>query len=144
MTLTLAIIGTVLGILNLFWNMRTWRLSGPVVAVTVNNAFPTYGRDIGEHHVGINAANTGRAPVTVAGMGIELPSRENMLIIEPTAFSTPLPHRLEPGSSADFYILADQVRKIARERGYSPGQLRPWVSLADGSKVFAGQGPLIE
>jgi hypothetical protein len=144
MTLTLAIIGTVLGVLNFTWNVWTWGKSGPRVKVTVSNDFPVAGQDIGDLHVGINAANTGRAPITVTGTGIELPSKENLITPGLPGFSTPLPHRLEPGSSAAWHIPADQVWQVCRERGYSPSQLRPWIRLADDTKVYANRGPLLK
>lgn len=144
MTLTLAIIGTVLGVLNLLWNIRTWVASGPRVKVTVSNDFPVAGPEIGDLHVGINAANTGRSPITVTGVGIELPSNENMVITGLPRFSTTLPHRLEPGSSAAWHVPADEVWQICKERGYSPSQLRPWVRLADDTKAYANRGPLLE
>jgi hypothetical protein len=93
MTLTLAIVGTVLGVLNFIWNIWPWVQSGPQVKVTVSNDFPVAGPEIGDLHVGINAVNTGRAPNTVTSIGIELPSKENMISPGIPKFSTPLPHR---------------------------------------------------
>jgi hypothetical protein len=144
MTLALAIIGTVLGVLNFLWTLRTWVKSGPQVKVTISNDFPVAGPDIGDLHVGINAANTGRAPITVTGVGIELPSKENMIVPGLPYFSATLPYRLEQGSSAAWHIPADQVWRVCKERGYSPSRLRPWVRLADGRKVYANRAPLLK
>lgn len=140
MTLALSIIGTVLGITNLCWNIFTWRMNGPHVKVKVINAFPTYGPEIGDHHLGIEAANRGRSPVTIKNVGIETPTKANMFAIDLPSFSDKVPHRLEAGSTATWYLLADQVRQVCAERGFTTDQLQAWVDLGNGSKATAKRG----
>lgn len=137
MTLALSIIATVLGIINLSWNVFTWRMNGPHVKVKVVNAFPTYGGEVGDHFLGIQANNKGRSPVTINNVYFEMPTGENLFATSLPNFSAKLPHRLEAGSSATWYILADQVREICAQRGWAFDQLQAWVDLGNGSKVSA-------
>lgn len=116
-TLVLAIVGTVTGVLSLAWQTYTWKKSGPDVKVTATNTFPVFGDNLGEHHLTVTAANTGRAPITVTVWGIEMPGHGSIITRVPIPWSTPLPHRLEPHSSADFHMEAHEVRTAAHKYG---------------------------
>ncbi len=45
-----------------------------------------------------------------------------------------------PHASATFYVLGEDVRKHAEERGVPYKKLRPWVQVATGKKVYARKG----
>jgi hypothetical protein len=96
--LILGIIGAITGVAALAWQVITWRQSGAVIAVTACQAFPAFGDHVGEQHVNVSACNSGRSPVTVKGWGLRLPGGGTMISTNPVPWSSPMPHRLEPGA----------------------------------------------
>jgi hypothetical protein len=77
----LSIIAIVLSVTSLGWQVISWKLSGPVVKITANQALPTYGPELGDPHVCVTARNQGRAPVTVNGWGLRFPDEQKMAMI---------------------------------------------------------------
>jgi hypothetical protein len=144
MTLALAITGVVLGVLSLGWQAWTWARSGPVVKVEASSSFPIYDGHMGEHHVSVKAINRGRAPATITGWGIGFPDGGGLFVPTQLSWSTRLPHRLEPHSSAEFHVEAEEVRRTAHQKGVPYDKLKPWVRLADGTTVESKGVPLAD
>lgn len=119
--------------------------TGPRVQVRVENGFPAYatlsgGQRIGDHVVLINAVNTGDRAVTITGWGVKLPGDVRLVLPDPLPGSTPLPHRLEPGSEpARFLLPGDEMFRIQRERAIPFKRMTPYVTLADGTDVLANR-----
>jgi hypothetical protein len=65
-----------------------------------------------------------------------------MVLLSPLPWSTRLPHRLESETSADFHVEADEVRRACVEQGVRVGQLRPYITLATGKRVFGDGVPV--
>jgi hypothetical protein len=84
------------------------------------------------------AVNTGDRAVTITGWGVKVPGNGRVVVMRPENWSTPLPHRLEPGSdSTRFLMPADDLYRLHREQGIPFEQMRPYVTLADGTDVPA-------
>lgn len=119
---------------------------GPEIVLKVTNAFPVYnlpggGQNLGDHHVTVEAVNVGDRMMTITGWGIRLPDDRSIVITRPVGWSTPLPHELRPGAvPVQLSMLAEDLRRIAREEGVSFDDMKPYVTLADGKKVLAIQG----
>lgn len=134
----LGILGTITGVLGLGWSVVTWRKSGPVITVTVNQAFPTYADHLGKPLTGVTARNSGRAPVTVSSWGLRLPDGQTMMITEPVrALSNTLPYRLEAGSSGSWYTDTLRVVETCKAQGVDYADLSGYVNLGDGRSVDA-------
>jgi len=136
-TFVLAIVGAVTGVGSLGWQVVTFNRSGPVVHVTATQAFPTYGNQVGDPHVDVTARNTGRSPVTVQSWGIELPDGQVMVSIQQLPWSASLPHRLEPGASASWYIETKAVQDECAKRGFRHQDVRAYVNLGTGQVIRA-------
>jgi len=133
----LSISAIVISLASFGWQVITWRQSGPVVAVTATTALPTYGAQLGEPHVDVTATNRGRAPVTVKAWGLKFPDDRSMFITEQAPFSASLPHRLEPGADASWYVETRAIRDSCQADGVRYQDLIAYVRLGDGSTVEA-------
>jgi hypothetical protein len=136
-TLTVAVLALVLSVISVGWQVWTWRGSGPRVKVTANQAvILPVGSD---PYVSVTAANTGRSATTVAMWGFDGPNDEDgqMLFPYPTPWSTPLPHRLDAHSNGTWYVQTAEVRQGCAEHGWDYRQIRGWVRLSSGEKVYA-------
>jgi len=135
--LFLGIIGAVTGVVALAWQFITWRHSGAVVAVTATAAYPTYGDQVGDLHVNVNASNSGRSPVTVKGWGLRLPDGRTMITTSPLSWSSPIPHRLEPGADGSWFMPAHEIARFSAVHGVRQQDLIAYVNLADGRTINA-------
>ncbi|MBV8980882.1 MAG: hypothetical protein JO086_08275 [Acidimicrobiia bacterium] len=126
----------VLGVVNSALLIYQWRQSGPVVAVRTAFAFPVYGPNLGEQHVSVEAFNKGRSPTTVEGWGIALePGHGDLFVQHPEPWQPSLPHRLEPGASATWYMrLSELEAELAKRPGARPVA---FVRLAGGARCTA-------
>lgn len=102
--LVVALVGVVIASGTLTWQIVSWLRDGPRVKVKLSSAFPTYGGHLGPHHYQVTAVNVGRSPLALSGWGFELPNGHSTFMAVPLPFSTPLPHTLEGGHEASFYI----------------------------------------
>lgn len=118
---------------------------GPKVTVKVTNMIPAYGlpdgsRTLGDHFVGVEAANTGGRPATITGWGVKFPGDRRMVLTTPVNWSTSLPHQLTPGGPpAHFVVPADELRHVHRTAGIPYRKMRPYIALADGTELFGDQ-----
>jgi hypothetical protein len=133
----LSITAIVLSVVSIAWQVKTWRESGPVVQVTANQAFLTYGPEISDPHVDVTATNKGRAPITVKSWGLELPGGQHMAMLEYSRMSASLPHRLEPGADASWYVETKTVTEKCASEGVRYQDLTAYVTLGDGRTVKA-------
>lgn len=133
----LSITAIVLSGASLSWQILTWRQSGAVVTVTARTAMPTYGAEVGDPHLQITAANKGRSPVTVNSLGLKLPDGRHLAIMEWAPWSASIPHRLEPGADASWYVLTKAITESSTHNGIRYQDLIAYVSLGDGRTVDA-------
>jgi hypothetical protein len=136
-SLILGVVGTVTGLGALAWQVIIWQRSGPVVAVSAIQAFPTYGDRVGEQVTCVTARNSGRAPVTVSSWGLRFPDGQVMFVRQPFAGSDALPYRLEEGASGSWYIETVAVAEACRAHGVDYQDLTAYVNLANGQTIDA-------
>lgn len=135
--LTISIIALALSVMSLGWQMLSWNWSGPVVKVTTGSAFPTYGDQVGDHHIYVKARNKGRAPVQVTTWSLQTPSGQSLVQTQPLSFSTPLPHTLSNGAEAAWYMRRDALDERCAELGVRNDDLLAEVTLGTGVVVQA-------
>lgn len=114
-----------------------WRRSGARVVVEVVAAYLALGNGNGGLYIGVEAANIGRAAVSISGWGYRLPNDTMLVMLHPLPFNPALPHRLEPGSSATWYMGADEFKRQLDGVGRRTAEAKGFVHLATGAKVFA-------
>lgn len=145
--LAIAVVGVVLA-----WAFWWWPRSPKhdKVRVVVSNDFLVYddpggGSHLGDHLVGVTIHNGSSARVKVVGWGLHLPGKRRMVVpgrltpVEPI-----LPHWVEPGDHAEWYLDADEVRKQQAVLGCRFSQMIPYVTLADGRELRSRRGVLLK
>jgi hypothetical protein len=108
-----AVLGFVLGIVNLVY---TWWTSRPHVRVTLTVGVAQYPTGLGPALFILTAINTGRQPVTISSVGVDLGAEgDTGVFIEPPPWSPPLPFTLEPGRVWAYHV--DPAEVIAMHVG---------------------------
>jgi hypothetical protein len=131
------VVAIVLSVASLTWQIVSWRRSGSVVTVRVAQFFPVYDQGLGDLYTSVTAHNSGRAPVTVTGWGLRLPSGGTIVMTRNLPWFSPLPYRLEAGAEGSWAISTDDVRASCAEHNVRYQDLRPFVKLGDGQTVTA-------
>jgi hypothetical protein len=75
--------------------------------------------------------------VTVKSWGLRLSDGRIMAVLEHANWSAPLPHRLEPGADASWFIETKVVTDAAEHYGVRYQDLIAYVSLGDGRTIDA-------
>lgn len=134
-------VGAVAGVGGLVWQFVTWRRSPHRVTLALSNSWLTDGYgNLGDDPIGIEVRNTGSGPVSITRWAIGLPGDKNMFITRPVPGSVQLPHRLEPGDSANLFALSDDMRRHHAEHKTPFNRMRPWVGLGTGEKITYRKG----
>jgi hypothetical protein len=136
-SLIVSLVALGLSVVSIGWQAWTWRRSGAVVKVTASQSFPVFGSDVGDPHVSVTATNKGRSPVTVNSWGFETPTGNKIFVTQPLSWSTPLEHRLEPGTEASWYAVTEEIVNTCRDNGVRYQDLRAWVRLGTGRRVYS-------
>jgi hypothetical protein len=137
LTLGIAVLGFVVAVASLVWQMVAWRAEGARVRVEVRSAFGVMMTgELGDHLLAVEALNVGRAAVELVGWGFDLGGDRSIPDMRPMPMSTPLPHTLAGGHKATFYMPAVPVRATIREQG-AAGRARAFVSLGNGKRVLS-------
>ena len=132
----LAWVGAVSGLVALFWQIYTWRRPGHRVKVSRTNAIRV--GHVEEWLLCVSARNIGTSSVTVTGWGVNIGRSEGSFYAQHShVLSASLPHRLDPGAKADFYIDMRELVAYAKQREVPLRNLRCRVDLATGEEVFA-------
>lgn len=136
------IVGAMTGVTALALQMRAQRQAGRLVTVTTTYGMAVYGDEIGDDdQVMITVHNRGSAPVTVTNFGVQIgKSGSNMFVRNPAPWLTRLPAVVEPGGvPVQVGAPVSELRRAHAEKGVSYKQMRPWVELGDGRRVFANK-----
>jgi hypothetical protein len=141
---TVGMVGGIAGIASFIWQIVTWRRSTHRVIVSRSRAWFGYPNgNTSDELVCVSAANTGSAAVTVVGWGIQMGrGGKHLNVMSPLAGSTPLPHRLESGSSMNVHVGAAEIVNASVELAVPYSRMRPWVRLGTGEQVFAKKSVL--
>lgn len=139
----LSIVSIGISLASITTTVVLWRRSGARVKVTSATAYMVFGSDMDSENprISVEAANIGRAPVSVTGWGFQLPGNATLVNLRPEAYQPTLPHRLEPGSSATWYMHARGVTEQLAERRVNPASVRAFVQLGTGAKTLAKKAP---
>lgn len=138
--LAVATLGALTGLISLAWQMSTRRRGADRVTVSIANSVLLGADDLGSGVlVCVEAVNSGGTAVGLNSWGFQISNgRGGFVIANPMYPSTTLPHMLAPGSNAQFFVPAEDLGdQIRRNPGLSPRDLRAFVLLATGKKVFA-------
>lgn len=135
LTLTVAIFGAVTGAVALGVQVVSFVMSGPRVKVAASANLHT-GNSL--WFLGIGAANVGRAPVTVQGIGVQLDGAKHIPIAAflPAYAGPSLPHRLEPRAEASWLVQPEPLLETTQREGEA-GVVRVYVNLATGKHVVS-------
>ena len=144
MSLVLSIIGAATGILALTAQVWQFRLSGPRIKVTLNNALVNRSSLSGQieprWYLCLNVSNVGRLPVTLLDVGIVVesgsePGNMSIVPLDPAdGWGPPVPHRLIGGEATDFFV-APVILARALEERRSGRASKGYVGLATGKTV---------
>lgn len=142
LTSVVAWIGALAGVASLIWQIVTWREAAHNVKVKRSQSRVTFSDgSFSEDLVCVSARNVGAAAVTVTNWGITMGSQaDNLTVLNPFPTSTPLPHRLESGAEMSLFVPAVDPINARDERGVPFREMRGWVGLATGKKVYAKRG----
>lgn len=115
----LAMIGTAATVAGVMLGIMSYRdkhrARRPAITVRVYNGFHTYGPDISDLRLFIEAANTGEKPVTLSSWGFKLPDGRTVVLMEPFTNVT-FPHELLPGKNCSVAAdVKDLARSLAQE-----------------------------
>jgi hypothetical protein len=111
MTLALAIIGTVLGVLNLLWNVWTWRGSGSRIQVETSfRVFPGLARN---QLMNILAQTQSQLPAELASAAQQM-IRQHAQIPIPTDLSYPASPQLIAASPSEMVLLVATITNTGR------------------------------
>jgi hypothetical protein len=134
-TLVIAVVGLVLSIVALAWQIMSWRLTGSVVRVVVSHGLGVGGS--WPQLVAIEAMNVGRTPVSVHGWGFRLPDGRTLwpAVGHRGSWAGPaVPLTLDPGHSASWQVDAKSIRATLMDEALPNAELRGFVNLGTGEQ----------
>lgn len=137
-SLVVATIGALTGIVALVWQIITRTRGAHRVTVSVANSVLLGPGSPDGVIITVEAINSGASAVQITGWGFELPNKGGGIVATiPMRQSAALPHMLLPGTNVDFFMPATQLGHALREQGLSSADyIRAYVKLATGEKVF--------
>jgi len=140
-TLGVAALGVLLGGASLLWQIVLFRLTGSRVKLLTIRAVAAIDAQTTVRLVGIRAANKGRTPVAVTGIGFLPQGTDHQLtLLWPRLFGGPkLPHTLDTGQEASWLIPEDEVKQTLTENQWGPS-IRAYVDLGTGKRAIARGG----
>jgi len=128
----IAIVGLLLGLASLAWQVVSWVREGPRVTVwTQGVRLTTFGAGTSGPLVAVRARNVGRGDVQVNSWGLEHPDGTGSMF-QPLPEGDHCPMTLIAGHEAVFLAPLDQYQK--GYDGHGAGAM-PWVKLATGQTV---------
>lgn len=139
-SLIVATIGALTGIVALSWQIVTRRRGAHRVTVNVTNSVLVAEDEDDEGLLLIvEAINHGASAVRLTAWGFEKVDKGGgFMVARPLPISTPIPHMLEPGTNALFALPAAALgEQIRYNPGVTPLGLRAYVRLATGKTVYA-------
>lgn len=133
-TLVIAVAGFGLAVLSLWTQSRQFARSGSVVKVSLRGCIVA-DTDVPREGMSIEAANTGRLGVSVTQWGAVLSKDWIYVQLRPLVGNEPLPHRIEPGDSASWWLPLADVRREMAKQGIKEAHVPMFVVLATGERL---------
>lgn len=140
-TFDIAVAGFVLGGISLWWNITSWRRSGP--DIVVDSMPPARWEEFSrtERVVYVRARNVGRGAVTVEDYGFLLDDVIAYREGNPPAGAPRPPVRLEGHDSVTF-VMSERTLHHVVAPSVLPAMLLPFVKLGNGDRVVGSGGPI--
>ena len=114
----LGLTGTILSVVSLTWQVRSWRASGARLKVSCNSSFPL-GDVVPEMELlGIKITNSGRSSTIVNDVAFKLPDGKVFQIIEDAANAVTLPCEIRPGEVITIHCVPFQLKESMQKQGY--------------------------
>lgn len=137
MTVVVAVLALGLSVVSLGWQIRTHFLAGPRIRVGMGHAIFT---GTGRECVSVTAVNRGRMSANVRSIDVQVDRTKRHSPITMSEIFPPssdeLPTRIAPHDSATWYVPEQVMAWIARDAGVPRSQLRAYVTLGDGKRVY--------
>ncbi len=115
--LLLGLIGTILSVVSLTWQVVTWRESGARLEVRYCWGIPLGTSRPAQQLRGITITNRGRAATIVSGVTSRLPDGGHMPLIQDALGQIRFPREIKPGESITAYYAEDAVEHVLAGRG---------------------------
>ena len=147
------VVGALTGVAALVWQMITHHRAGRRVTVTSSYAIPVYGPPNapgfrGDDQVAITVTNRGGAAVTVTNYGVSTDGKRgsnSLFVVDRPPWATSLPFSVEPGGRpAELLIPVNALRRAHAEQGIAYRDMRPWVDLGDGRRMYSERAVPLE
>jgi hypothetical protein len=98
-TLVIAVLGLMAAAISLVWQIVSWRLTGPLVKVSVSRGFLVGVPGPVPEIISVTARNVGRSNVSIGAWGLRLPNGERLVVPIPEAWAGPrVPYTLMGGA----------------------------------------------
>lgn len=143
-SLVVAVIGALTGIVALVWQILTRTRGAHRVSVrAIPNMMLLAGGATSGPYINIEVTNRGAAAVQLQNWSILLPSGNALIIAVPASFppSPALPYTLQPGTNVSFYSLASDLQE-AMSLDDLP-KARAVVVLGTGQRILGKRGELV-
>ena len=144
LTLVIAIVGAVAGLLSLGWQALSWFLTGPVVKVSIGEGiFTMTDGTLGPDVVYVRAMNRGRSEVSVTAWAIKLPSGRTFVQMQPAPWTgRRCPHTLAGKHDVTWYSLRTDLAQAVARDGLRTASLHGVVSLGGSGKDKVSRGTI--
>ncbi len=163
-TLVIAVVGLVLSVASLTWQVSTFLLSGARVRCELRHVGVAPGRTwasvpprnplrlppelteqgFTDERLAVIARNVGRLPVSVERYALMFGAGINFGSVRPESHEPQLPHRLEPGEQATWMLSLAEARDIVSHARKGPQRAWMTVELGNGKTVRTRETAVIE
>lgn len=131
----LGLIGTILGVVSLTWQVAAWKMSGARLSVCFVLGMPIRSRESGsiDEHLGIKVTNRGRISTRISGVSCRLPNGKQLVLIADVFDQIHFPREIHPGESITAYFEVGAIERTLAENGLpETTRLRPQASSGHG------------
>lgn len=134
----LGLIGTLLSVVSLTWQMFTWRASGARLKVRYVWGYPVGHGGPTIKLRGIEVTNKGRASTIVSGVTTRLPNGGHMPLIADAMGQVKFPYELRPGESITAYYEPNDIEITLKREGL-PLSIKLTPQASTGHGAFRGK-----
>lgn len=131
----LGLIGTILGVVSLAWQVAAWKMSGARLSVCFVLGIPIRSREPGlmDEYLGIKVTNRGRISTRISDVSCRLPDGKQFALIADAFDQIHFPREIHPGESITAYFEVGAIEHALAENGLpETTRLRPQVSSGHG------------
>lgn len=135
----LGLTGTILSVVSLTWQVRSWRASGARLKVSCVSSF-LLGDVVPEMELlGIKITNSGRSSTIVNDVAFKLPDGKALQILNDEVGAVTLPYEIRPGEVITIHCVPFQLKELMQKQGYPRNtRIVPRVSSGHGDAIGKG------